>query len=315
MSNIKLFEDTNIRAKWNDDEDKWYFVVQDVIAFLIDTSDAKDYWYRLKKREKENNGVELSTFCRLLKFTAANGKSYKYEAADNESIFRIIQAVPSPKAEPFKRWLAKLGKERIEEIEQPQKAIDRAKGYYTAKGYTKDWIETRATGIETRNALTKTWQDGGVAGSEYGILTNELTSATFGMDTSQYRYFKSIKKSDSLRDNMNPMELVITMLSEVTAKEISEKNNSKGLAENKQAVTEAGKLANDTIKNIEAQTGIKIITQDNFNHLNTSEKTKQILQGENKNLPSGTNTPEKIDTDPKFDGAINKALKKGSPPK
>ncbi|MBB5639047.1 prophage antirepressor-like protein [Pedobacter cryoconitis] len=301
MSEIKLFEDTNIRAKWNEDEDKWYFVVQDVIAFLTDSTQPSKYWSALKKRTLNNDSIELSTICRQLKFTANDGKTYKYECADNEAIFRIIQSVASKKAEPFKRWLAKLGKERIEEIEQPQKAIDRAKGYYTAKGHTKEWVETRVSGIGTRNELTKQWQNSGVDGSEYGILTNELTSATFGMDTTQYRYHKNITKNDSLRDNMNPMELVITMLGEATAREISEKTNAKGLKGNKNAVLEAGKIASETIKNIEAKTNIKIVSTDNLKHLNNPETTKRIVASESKEITSGNK---------KLDSAIKFVLKK-----
>lgn len=314
MSNIKLFEDTNIRAKWNDDEDKWYFVVQDVVAFLTESTQPAKYWSALKSRTEKSDGVQLSTFCRQLKFEASDKKTYKYECTDNEGLFRIIQSVPSPKAEPFKKWLAKLGKERLEEIEQPQKAIDRAKGYYAAKGYDKEWVETRMTGIETRTALTKQWKEGGVKGSEYAILTNELSSATFGMDTTQYRYFKNIKKADSLRDNMNLMEVVINTLSEATAKEIAEKTQAKGYRGNHDAVMQAGKIASDTIKSIEAKTGIKIISTENNNHLNTPENTQKILNSENKAL--GTSSPEKESSgDDKFDKKINAALKKGSPPK
>lgn len=156
MSNLKIFDGTNIRAKWNDDEDQWWFVVQDVIQFLTDSPNPRDYWYRLKRRVHEGDGFQLSTICRQLKFKAKDGKIYKYECANNEALFRIIQSVPSPKAEPFKRWLARLGKERIEEIEQPEKAIQRTKVYYEMKGHNSPWIDDRIQGVTTRNTLTDT---------------------------------------------------------------------------------------------------------------------------------------------------------------
>ena len=303
MSNIKLFEDTNIRAKWNDDEDKWYFVVQDVIAFLTESTQPAKYWSALKNRVSKNDGFQLSTICRQLKFEASDGKTYRYESTDNEGIFRILQSVSSPRAEPFKRWLAKLGKERLEEIEQPGKAIERAKNYYTAKGYHPEWVESRVTGIGTRNELTKQFKDGGITeGKEYAILTNELTSATFGMDTLKYKYYKGITKSDSLRDNMNPLELVITMLSEATAKELAVKKQATGFTQNKQVVQEAGKIANDTIKNIEKATGIKVSTTENFKHLNHDKKTQEILDSETKSLKESSGDSE-------FDNAIDKLLK------
>lgn len=210
MSNIKLFEDTNIRGKWNEDEDCWYLVVTDVISFLTDSPDPADYWYRMKKRAAEYEGVELSTICRELKLKASNGKTYKYECANNEGIFRIIQSVPSPKAEPFKKWLAKLGSERIEEIEQPGKAIERGKLYYQYKGRSEDWVNDRLSAIQSRNELTDHWKSTGIKGKEYAILTNEIYVSTFGLDAIEYKEHKGIGRNDSLRDNMNNIELVVS---------------------------------------------------------------------------------------------------------
>jgi hypothetical protein len=283
MSNIKLFEETNIRAKWNDDEDKWYFVVQDVIAFLTESNNPRDYWYRLKKRTLENEGVELSTICRQLKFEAPNGKVYKYECGDNETLFRIIQSIPSPKAEPFKRWLAKLGKERIEEIEQPQKAIDRARSYYLSKGHTSDWTNDRIQGIVTRNEFTDHLKQSGVKDAEYGILTNQIYSATFGLTAIQYKAVKGLSKNDSLRDNMNRLELIVTQFSELTSKEIAKANNAKGFEGNKAAINQAGYIINRAVKEIEAQTGSPIASSENNKSLNNPKSVKRIIQSESEN--------------------------------
>jgi hypothetical protein len=279
---IQIFEDPQIRKKWNDDEDQWWFVVQDVIAFLTESPNPRDYWYRLKQRSAENEGVELSTFCRQLKFEAKDGKKYKYECANNEGLFRIIQSIPSPKAEPFKLWLAKLGKERIEEIEQPQKAIDRGKRYYSVKGYTQEWISDRTAGISSRNELTEYWQKSGVEGKEYAMLTNEIYSSTFGFDAARYKQIKGLKTKDSLRDNMTNIELVVTRFAEVASREIAESTNATGFDENKKAIEDAGEIIQKAVQSIEQQTGKPIASKENKKHLNTSEKTKQIIQEENK---------------------------------
>ncbi len=281
MSNLKIFEGANIRAKWNEDEDQWWFVVQDVIAFLTDSVNPRDYWYRLKQRVLENEGIELSTICRQLKFEAKDGKQYKYESANNEGLFRIIQSVPSPKAEPFKRWLAQLGKERIEEIEQPEKAIQRAKDYYENKGFQKDWINDRMYSVMTRNNLTDFWKESGVEdGKSYAILTNQIYTSTFGLDAMHYREVKGIKKSESLRDNMNSLELVVTRFAELTSKEIAESTNAKGLEGNKKAIDEAGKIIKKAVGEIEVKTGKSVISKSNNKELNSSDKTRQITQSE-----------------------------------
>lgn len=281
MSNLKIFDGTNIRAKWNDDEDQWWFVVQDVIAFLTDSKSPTKYWSALKARVSVNEGIELSTICRQLKFMARDGKTYKYECANNEALFRIIQSVPSPKAEPFKRWLAQLGKERIEEIEQPEKAIQRAKVYYEMKGHNPAWIDDRIHGVTTRNTLTEYWKESGVtSGVEYAILTNQIYSSTFGLSAIEYKLVKGLNKSESLRDNMNSLELVITRFAELTSKEIAEATEAKGLEGNKKAIDEAGGIIKKTVGEIESKTGRKIISEVNNKQLNTPGKNKEIIHSE-----------------------------------
>lgn len=283
MSNIRIFEDVNIRAKWNEDEDCWYFVVQDVIGFLTESSDPSKYWHDMKRRSTENEGVELSANCRKLKFKAKNGKEYKYECASNETLFRIIQSIPSPKAEPFKQWLAKLGKERIEEIENPQRAVERGKLYYQAKGRTPDWISDRISGIESRKALTDQWKDSGVKGKENAILTNEIYVSTFGLTAIQYKEHKHLNEKDSLRNNMTTIELVVTRFAEVAATEISKSTKAEGLEGNRKAIKESGKIVNKAVKELEVKTGLPVISSFNFKDIDTDELTRQIIQEENKN--------------------------------
>lgn len=281
MSNIKLFEDTNIRAKWNEDEDCWYFVVQDVIAFLTESNQPAKYWSAIKARTLENEGVELSTNCRQLKFKAKDGKEYRYESASNETIFRIVQSIPSSKAEPFKRWLAKLGKERIEEIENPQRAIERGKLYYQAKGRPPEWISDRVSGIESRKALTDQWKEGGVKGVENGILTNEIYVSTFGLSAIKYKEHKGLDSRDSLRNHMTSIELVVTRFAEAAATEVSKSMKAKGLEENRKAIKESGKIVNKAVKELEEKTGNKIVSDFNFKDVDSDEMTRQIIQSEN----------------------------------
>ena len=281
MSNLKIFNEASIRAKWNDDEDQWWFVVQDVIKYLSDSTSPSKYWSALKTRTAKNEGVELSTNCRQLKFKARDGKVYKYECASNEGLFRIIQSIPSPKAEPFKRWLAQLGKERIEEIEQPEKAIERAKSYYIQKGHPSDWVDDRIQGINTRHSLTDYWKHSGVkSGKEFAILTNQIYHSTFGLHATEYKHVKSLKISESLRDNMTNMELVVTRFAEVTSKEIAETSNAHGLEENKKAIEDAGQIIKNTVHEIESKTGRKIISETNSKKLSTAEITSSIVRNE-----------------------------------
>src|SRR3989339_1055206 len=206
---LVVFQDKKIRRVWHNGE--WYFSVVDVVGVLAESTDSKDYWYRLKKREQESGGVELSTFCRQLKLPAADGKNYETDCANIKSIFRIIQSIPSKNAEPFKQWLAQVGYERVEEIKNPELAQKRMKEIYKAKGYSDDWIEKRVRGIAIRDELTDEWRKRGVLEERYyAILTAEISKATFGMTPSEYKKFKGLKK-ENLRDHMNDLELIFNM--------------------------------------------------------------------------------------------------------
>lgn len=260
---VKIFEGSQIRSVWDNEREEWYFSVVDVIGSLTESNNPRDYWYRVKKRMSEEERSELSTFCRQLKLKSTDGKSYKTDVADMQGIFRIIQSVPSPKAEPFKMWLAEVGKERIDEIIDPELTIDRALESYARKGYSREWINQRLQAIQVRKELTDTWQDHGVkAGNEYAILTNEISKAWSGMTTREYKYFKGLKK-ENLRDNMSTTELILNMLAETATKDIAEATNPQGLDENKQVAQDGGSIAGDARKSIEARTGKPVITSKN----------------------------------------------------
>ena len=260
---VKIFEGSQIRSVWDNEREEWYFSVVDVIGSLTESNNPRDYWYRVKKRMSEEERSELSTFCRQLKLKSTDGKSYKTDVADMQGIFRIIQSVPSPKAEPFKMWLAEVGKERIDEIIDPELTIDRALESYARKGYSREWINQRLQAIQVRKELTDTWQDHGVkAGNEYAILTNEISKAWSGMTTREYKDFKGLKK-ENLRDNMSTIELILNMLAETATKDIAEATNPQGLDENKQVAQDGGSIAGDARKSIEARTGKPVITSKN----------------------------------------------------
>lgn len=260
---VKIFEGSQIRSVWDNQRAEWYFSVVDVIGSLTESNNPRDYWYRVKKRMSEEERSELSTFCRQLKLKSTDGKSYKTDVADMQGIFRIIQSVPSPKAEPFKMWLAEVGKERIDEIIDPELTIDRALESYARKGYSREWINQRLQAIQVRKELTDTWQDHGVkAGNEYAILTNEISKAWSGMTTREYKDFKGLKK-ENLRDNMSTTELILNMLAETATKDIAEATNPQGLDENKQVAQDGGSIAGDARKSIEARTGKPVITSKN----------------------------------------------------
>ena len=260
---VKMFEGSQIRSVWDNEREEWYFSVVDVIGSLTESNNPRDYWYRVKKRMSEEERSELSTFCRQLKLKSTDGKSYKTDVADMQGIFRIIQSVPSPKAEPFKMWLAEVGKERIDEIIDPELTIDRALESYARKGYSREWINQRLQAIQVRKELTDTWQDHGVkAGNEYAILTNEISKAWSGMTTREYKDFKGLKK-ENLRDNMSTTELILNMLAETATKDIAEATNPQGLEENKQVAQDGGAIAGDARKSIEARTGKPVITSKN----------------------------------------------------
>lgn len=260
---VKMFEGSQIRSVWDNEREEWYFSVVDVIGSLTESNNPRDYWYRVKKRMSEEERSELSTFCRQLKLKSTDGKSYKTDVVDMQGIFRIIQSVPSPKAEPFKMWLAEVGKERIDEIIDPELTIDRALEGYARKGYSREWINQRLQAIQVRKELTDTWQDHGVkAGNEYAILTNEISKAWSGMTTREYKDFKGLKK-ENLRDNMSTTELILNMLAETATKDIAEATNPQGLDENKQVAQDGGSIAGDARKSIEARTGKPVITSKN----------------------------------------------------
>lgn len=260
---VKMIEGSQIRSVWNNEREEWYFSVVDVIGSLTESNNPRDYWYRVKKRMSEEERSELSTFCRQLKLKSTDGKSYKTDVADMQGIFRIIQSVPSPKAEPFKMWLAEVGKERIDEIIDPELTIDRALESYARKGYSREWINQRLQAIQVRKELTDTWQDHGVkGGNEYAILTNEISKAWSGMTTREYKDFKGLKK-ENLRDNMSTTELILNMLAETATKDIAEATNPQGLDENKQVAQDGGSIAGDARKSIEARTGKPVITSKN----------------------------------------------------
>lgn len=271
-NNIQLFEDKPIRTAWDDEKEEWYFSIVDVISVLTDQPtqrSASNYWAKLKQRLKEEGADQLLINCQQLKLKSPkDGKKYKTDVADTEQLLRIIQSVPSKKAEPFKMWLAQVGRERIEETIDPELAIDRAVETYQKKGYSEDWIHQRLLSIRIRNELTDEWQKRGVEkGKEYAILTDEITKAWSGMSTRQYKNLKGLKK-ENLRDNMSDLELVLTMLAEASTKEISQSENPKNFEENKAVTNKGGKVAGDARRSIESQTGKSVITSNDAKKLN-----------------------------------------------
>jgi DNA-damage-inducible protein D len=261
---IALFEKKQIRKIWYDKE--WYFSVVDIVGALTDSIDPKDYWYRLKKRANEEEGIELSTICRRLKLMASDGKNYLTDCSNTEGILRIIQSIPSPKAEPFKRWLAKVGYERIEEIENPELAQERMKKLYEAKGYPADWIDKRLRGITIRQNLTDEWRERGITDNrDYAILTAEISKATFGLTPNEYRELKNIPTTSkaNLRDNMTDLELIFTMLGEKVTTEISQQEKPAGMTANKKVAQRGGKVAGNARKDTEKELGRSVITNRN----------------------------------------------------
>ena len=261
-----IFEGKKIRKILHNKE--WYFSVIDVIFALTDSSDSKDYWYRLKKREAESSSIELSTICRQLKLESSDGKFYSTDCANKEGIFRIIQSIPSKKAEPFKRWLAKVGSERIDEIENPELTQDRAKKYYEKKGYPKDWIEKRMRGIAVRQDLTAEWKNRGIdENREYAILTNEISQATFGIPIKEHKKIKNLDPkfiNQNLRDHMTDLELIFSMLGERVATEITQERDSKGFMECQNSAKEGGEVAGNARKDAEKKLGRSIISKGNY---------------------------------------------------
>jgi hypothetical protein len=267
---IQLFENQRIRTAWDEEKEEWYFSIVDVVAVLTDQPDqrhAAKYWSVLKTRLKKE-GSELTTNCSQLKMRSADGKRYNTDVADTEQLLRIIQSIPSPKAEPFKLWLAQVGRDRIEETIDPELTIERALETYLKKGYTREWINQRLQAIQVRKELTDEWDVRGVQkGVEYAILTEEISRTWSGMSTRQYKNLKGLKK-ENLRDNMTTLELVLNMLAEATTTEISKQKAPATLSENIDVARAGGKVAGDARKAIETQTGVPVITSKNAAQLN-----------------------------------------------
>ena len=264
---IRIFEDKKIRTAWDEEQEEWYFSVQDVVAVLAESSDPKQYIKKMRARDPELS-ANWGTICTPVQMSAADGKMRKIQAADTEGLLRIIQSIPSPKAEPFKRWLAKVGRERIEETIDPEQAIDRALETYQKKGYDTDWIHQRLLSIRVRNELTAEWQERGVQqGKEYAILTDEITKAWSGMSTRQYKKLKGLQK-ENLRDNMSTMEIVLNMLAEATTTELSKAHQPEGFSESQTIARRGGSYAGQVRQDIEKDTGRPVITSQNAAQLN-----------------------------------------------
>jgi hypothetical protein len=273
-TSIKLFEEKQIRSIWNEEEEKWYFSIVDVIQVLTESDRPRKYWSDLKSKLKKE-GSQLSEKIGQLKLESSDGKFYNTDIADTEQLFRLIQSIPSPKAEPFKLWIAKVARERIDEIEDPEIGIDRLMETYLKKGYSKEWINQRLKSIEVRKELTDEWDNRGVKkGQEYAILTDEITKAWSGFSVKEYKNHKDLKK-ENLRDNMTNLELVLNMLAEATTTEISKEKKPETFEENKRIAKQGGTIAGNTRRAIEEKTGKKVVTKLSANKL-LAAKNKQI---------------------------------------
>ncbi len=271
-TNIILFKEKEIRKVWK--KDRWYFSIIDIVAILSESNNPRRYWSDLKIKIKNEGYIELYENIVQLKLESSDGKKYLTDVADLENIFRIIQSIPSPKAEPFKRWLAKVGKERVDEIADPELAVKRAKEIYSKKGYPQDWIDKRMRGIAVRNTLTDEWKNRGIKqGFEFGILTNEIYKGVFEKDYKSLMKFKELdkKNKDNLRDHMGDIELILTMLAEATSTDITRSKKSRGFKKIKIDVKKGGKIAGEARKKIEKETGKKVVKKGNF---------KKVLKGE-----------------------------------
>jgi prophage antirepressor-like protein len=257
-----VFGAKQIRRLWVDDQ--WYFSIVDIVAALTDSDSPSKYWTAMKRREEKSSGFQLSTICRQLKLTSADGKSYKTEAVNTEAAFRVIQSIPSPKAEPFKRWLAQVGYERVQEIENPELAQQRMRQLFKAKGYPDDWIEKRVRGIAVRDELTDEWQKRGIAEqNDFAILTSEISKATFGVTPADYKKLKGLKR-ENLRDHMTDLELIFTMLGEAATTEIARNKDAQGFTENQLAARDGGTVAGDARRQLEIKSGKKVVTANNY---------------------------------------------------
>jgi hypothetical protein len=296
---LAIFEGAEIRKVYFDDD--WYYSIEDVVKALTDSRNPKEYINKLRQRN-ESLSEGYGQFVHTLPLKT-NGGVQKANCASKEGLFRIIQEIPSKKAEPFKRWLAKVGAERIEEIEQPAKAIERAKGYYIGKGHSAEWVQTRIAGIDTRITFTDTLKESGIKeGYEYAILTNEMYKSWSGFDAKQYKSHKGLSSKSSLRDNMTPMELATTLFSETAAKELIEQSGAKGFQQTQHQIHIAGNITKEAVKRIEKETGKEVVTHKNMTELNSPEVQKKIVQGVMKN----DNNPKLEETS--FDKKLKKAL-------
>lgn len=274
MANIKLFEEKRVRSVWNEEEQQWYFSVQDVVEILSESTNVKDYVKKLRKRDPNLN-VNWGTICPLVEMVAGDGRKRKVQSANVKNLLRIIQSIPSPKAEPFKQWLAQVGYERIQEIENPELATQRTRDLYKQKGYPDDWIEKRMRSIAIREELTEEWQKHGVKEQkEYSILTSEIAKATFGLTPSAHKSLKQLK-SQNLRDHMTDLELIFSMLGEASTTEIVKTNDPQGFEENKIVAKQGGKIAGDARKALEKKTNKRIVSASNF----LDEGPKKLKKG------------------------------------
>lgn len=264
MNTIQLFENRQIRSHWDETEQQWYFSVVDVVAALTDSANARDYWFKMKIRVKSEDGLELSTICRQLKMKASDGKMRETDATDVRSLLRIIQSIPSPKAEPFKQWLAKVGYERLQEMSDPEQSMVRARENWQKLGRSEKWIQQRMTGQETRNKLTDYWQESGVTRKdEFAFLTNIIHQEWTGVTVKKHKDLKGLK-TQNLRDHMSEAELIFTALAELSTRQIAETEEAKGLIENAKAGKKGGTIARNARLALEAKTGKKVVTRDNF---------------------------------------------------
>ncbi len=270
-----VFGAKQIRRIWV--EEQWFFSVVDIIAVLTDSDNPRNYWNMMKARERKESEVQLSTLCVQLKLTSSDGKSYKTDCVNLESAFRVIQSIPSPKAEPFKRWLAKVGYERVQEIENPELAQQRMRQLYQQKGYPADWIEKRVRGIAVRDELTGEWQQRGIVDEkDFAILTAEISKATFGLTPSDYKKLKGLKR-ENLRDHMTDLELIFTMLGEAATTEIARNKDAQGFVPNKQAAREGGSVAGSARRQLESKSGRKVVTPQNYLTDKSKPKSKPKL--------------------------------------
>jgi len=275
MSNIKLFESKHIRSVWNETEQKWYFSVQDVMEILTDSSDIKQYIKRMLSRD-EMLKTNWGTICTLVEMKAADGKKRKIQASDTKGLLRIIQSIPSPKAEPFKLWLAQVGSDRLDEIENPELATKRTRELYKQKGYSDAWIEKRMRSIAIREELTDNWKERGVTEQkEYAILTAEISKATFGVNPKEYKAIKGLK-NENLRDHMSDLELIFSMLGEASTTAIVKTKNPIGFIENKKVAKQGGDVAGNARKELEQKTGKKVVSKENY--LQLPEKAKKRIK-------------------------------------